>query len=138
MVTDINEIAKYVKLNTRNKIVFCHKDIDEITFVNVGLILSQLLTDEEKIANSYQLLCNNILNYHLCNEVIGDYIAIENIGILFEPELKFDLRNIFESFSRNVCLIIKSDAEIIDDRFYFLTHDDSIEINLSGLSNIII
>lgn len=135
MMTDINEIAKYVRQNTRNKIVFCHENIDEIIFVNVGLILSQLLTDEENIANGYQLLYSNILNHHLYNNVIGDYIAIENIGILFEPELKLDLHNILESFSRNLCLIIKSDAEIVDDKFYFLTPYDSVEINLSGLSH---
>lgn len=134
MVTALNETAKYVEQNTRNKIVFCHEDIDEITFVNVGLILSQLLTNEKNIANGYQLLCSNILNFHLYNKEVGDYIAIENIGILFEPELKLDLRNIIESFSRNSCLIIKSDADIINDKYYFLTPDDSTEINLSGLS----
>ncbi len=133
-MTNINEIETYVKQDTRNKIMFCHEDIDEITFVNVGLILSHLLTDNDNIANGYQLLCGNILNRHLYNNVIGDYIAIENIGILFEPELKLDLHNIIDSFSRNLCLIIKSDAEIMDDNFYFLTHSDSTIISLSGLS----
>jgi hypothetical protein len=131
---DINELTKYVKQNTRNKIVFCREDIGRITFVNVGLILSQFLSDEESIANVYQLLCNRILNQHLYNDIIGDYIAIENIGILFEPELKLDLHNILESYSRNQCLIIKSDAEIRDEVFYFLTPDDTAIISLSGLS----
>lgn len=133
-MNDINEIAKYVKQNTRNKIVFCREDIDEVTFVNVGLILSQLLTEETHNANGYLLLSNKILSHHSYNKNIGDYIAIENIGILFEPELKLDLYNILESFSRNQCLIIKSDAGIIDDKFYFLSPDDSVTIDLSGLS----
>lgn len=134
MMTDTNEIAKYVKQNTRNKIVFCHGDIDGISFVNVGLILSQLLTDDESFANGYQLLCNRILNQHLYNSIIGDYIAIENIGILFEPELKLDLHNIMESFSHNQCLIIKSDAEINNENLYFLSSGDTAIILLSGLS----
>lgn len=134
MMTDTNEIAKYVKQNTRNKIVFCHGDIDGISFVNVGLILSQLLTDDESFANGYQLLCNRILNQHLYNSIIGDYIAIENIGILFEPELKLDLHNIMESFSHNQCLIIKSDAEINNENLYFLSSGDTAIISLSGLS----
>lgn len=133
-MTDTNEIAKYVKQNTRNKIVFCHGDIDGISFVNVGLILSQLLTDDESFANGYQLLCNRILNQHLYNSIIGDYIAIENIGILFEPELKLDLHNIMESFSHNQCLIIKSDAEINNENLYFLSSGDTAIISLSGLS----
>lgn len=135
MMTDINEIAKYVKQNTRNKIVFCREDIDGIIFVNVGLVLSRLLTDEDEFVNGYQLMCNKIFNHPQYNNCIGNYIAIENIGILFEPELKFDLHNILESFSRNLCFIIKSDAEIIDDKFYFLTPNDSAEIDLSGLSH---
>lgn len=134
MMTDTNEIAKYVKQNTRNKIVFCNGDIDGISFVNVGLILSQHLTDDESFANGYQLLCNKILNQHLYNSIIGDYIAIENIGILFEPELKLDLHNIVESFSRNQCLIIKSDAEINNENLYFLSSRDTATISLSGLS----
>lgn len=134
MMTDTNEIAKYVKQNTRNKIVFCNGDIDGISFVNVGLILSQLLTDDESFVNGYQLLCNRILNQHLYNSIIGDYIAIENIGILFEPELKLDLHNILESFSNNQCLIIKSDAEINNENLYFLSSGDTATISLSGLS----
>lgn len=134
MMTDTNEITKYVQQNTRNKIVFCHEDIDGITFVNVGLNLSQLLANDESFVNGYQLLCNRILNQPLYNKNIGKYIALENIGILFEPELKLDLHNIIESFSHNQCLIIKSDAEISDDKFYFLTPDDSTTISLSGIS----
>lgn len=133
-MTDTNAIAKYVKQNTRNKIVFCNGDIDGISFVNVGFILSQLLTDDESFANGYQLLCNRILNQHLYNSIIGDYIAIENIGILFEPELKLDLHNIMESFSHNQCLIIKSDAEINNENLYFLSSGDTATISLSGLS----
>lgn len=133
-MTDTNEITKYVQQNTRNKIVFCHEDIDGITFVNVGLNLSQLLANDESFVNGYQLLCNRILNQPLYNKNIGKYIALENIGILFEPELKLDLHNIIESFSHNQCLIIKSDAEISDDKFYFLTPDDSTTISLSGIS----
>lgn len=133
-MTDTNEIAKYVKQNTRNRIVFCNGDIDGISFVNVGFILSQLLTDDESFANGYQLLCNRILNQHLYNSIIGDYIAIENIGILFEPELKLDLHNIVESFSHNQCLIIKSDAEINNEDLYFLSSGDTATISLLGLS----
>lgn len=133
-MTDTNEIAKYVKQNTRNRIVFCNGDIDGISFANVGFILSQLLTDDESFANGYQLLCNRILNQHLYNSIIGDYIAIENIGILFEPELKLDLHNIMESFSHNQCLIIKSDAEINNENLYFLSSGDTATISLSGLS----
>ena len=131
---DTNEIVNYVKQNTRNKIVFCHEDIDGIRFVNVGLILSKLLNEEDNFENGYQLLCNSILNRTQYNELIGDYIALENIGILFEPELKFDLYNILEYFSHNQCFIIKSDAEIKDDKFYFFIPEDSTSITLSGLS----
>lgn len=133
-MTDTNEIVKYVKQNSRNKIVFCHEDIDGIRFVNVGFILSQLLNDEGNFENGYQLLSNSILNRTQYNEFIGNYIAIENIGILFEPELKLDLYNVLEYFSHNQCFIIKSEAEIRDDKYYFLIREDLATITLSGLS----
>lgn len=45
------------------------------------------------------------------DENIGRYLAIFNIDILFEPELKLDVGNLFDSYSKNQCLIIQADSE---------------------------
>ena len=107
----INEIANYVSQNTRNKIVFCANSIDELKFVDIGYTLSKMLEDnwENKEASITQLFVTNETHNN-----IGKYFAIKNVGILFEPELKLNIHDILESYSKNQCLIIQTDSELFE------------------------
>lgn len=137
-MSTIQEIERYLGQNTRNKIVFCRTDIEGIHFVNIGHALSLLLKDMQE--GIYSMSATELLSTITCqsDERIGQYVAIENIGILFEPELKIDFRNFLDANSKNQCLVIKTEAEIKEDRFYFLKSQDSLMVNLKGLSHIII
>lgn len=51
---------------------------------------------------------NNMLNAAISHhEVIGRYLSIENIGILFGPELKNDFLRLPDSFSQNNLVYVK-------------------------------
>lgn len=130
----IQDIAYYLQQNTRNKIVFCRESIDGIRFINVGLELSQILGENPDDIDGADTAYKQVLGQSQENSVIGMYLALENIGILFEPDLRLDVRSIFDTYSKNQCLIVKTDAEIANDRFYFLHTGDGTEINLHGLS----
>lgn len=126
------EIADYVSQDTRNKIVFCKCPIEGIEFLNVGHDLSALLSDN---ALNNMDAHRNLLSVSSKNATnIGQYLALENVGILFEPELKLDIRNLLDIYSKNQCLIIKSNAELSVEKLCWLTSADGIQINLSGLS----
>lgn len=128
----IQDIMKYVSLDTRNKIVFCKDIIDGIDFLNVGHELSASLCDNvHDNMDALRSLLTTGSNQH---SIIGQYLALDNIGILFEPELKFDIRNLLDTYSKNQCLIIKSDAELSSDSIYWLKPSDGIHVNLAGLS----
>lgn len=130
----IQDIAYYLQQNTRNKIVFCRESIDGIRFINVGLELSQILGENPDDIDGADTAYKQVLGQSQENSVIGMYLALENIGILFEPDLRLDVRSIFDTYSKNQCLIVKTDAEIANDKFYFLHTGDGTEINLRGLS----
>ena len=70
--------------------------------------------------------------------IIGKYLALENIGILFEPELMLDLRSLIESSSINKCLFIKSDGVIENDCYYPFPATTNYKVNLKGLSFVVI
>ncbi len=129
------EISEFVAQNTRNKLVFCNHGIDELHFVNVGLELSVNLSKSSCDNESALAGVFGKSSYH---DEIGTYHAISNIGIMFEPELKFNIRNIFDSYSKNHVLIIQSDAEIQDGKLYFLKHTDNFSVSLQGLSYLIV
>jgi hypothetical protein len=106
----LTDIKDYIAQTTRNKIVICRNSIDGLEFINVGYDLSKLLSK-----NSYnnEEAVSAILDNTFHNEIIGNYLALTNIAILFEPELKINVSDILDAYSRNQCLIIQTDQDIL-------------------------
>ena len=117
------EISELVAQNTRNKLVFCDHSIDELHFVDVGYELSLRLS-KSSFDNDSALAA--VLGQSSRHDKIGPYLAITNIGILFEPELKLNIRDILDSYSKNQCLIVQAEADLLE------------RINLQGLSHLTI
>ncbi|MGF0098835.1 hypothetical protein ACQRD6_10900 [Prevotella sp. SGI.027] len=117
---------------SRNKIIFCHEPITHLHFVDVGIELSSAIKGQEE-PSGYSNACKRIFEQTYKDEVVGSYLALSNWSILFEPDLKLDLRSIIESFSINKCLILLSNGSIKEKR-YLLMDDDRFALNLQGLS----
>lgn len=128
------DINAFLQQNTRNKIVFCKDYIEGIEFINVGTELAMLLGECPEEITSNETMYKQVLNKTQHSDSIGKYLAIENIGILLEPELKLDLRSILSNYSKNQCLIIKTKAKIENDRLYYLDNTDNVIVSLLGLS----
>ena len=133
-MNQLKSIIDYIKQNTRNKIVFCSRDIDGLKFVNIGWEFANIISKNP--SNISDVLRDFLSKSTHKSEEINEYLAIENIGIMFEPELRFDFRNFLDTFSKNHCLVIKSDAEITSDMLYWLSQSDGLQVNLRGLSYI--
>ena len=133
-------IADYLAQATRNRLVFCHEQIEGLTFVNVGKILAENLTKQDlhspMIAYMAEEVLSEILSSTKVDDEIGSYVALNNIGVLFEPDLAFNLKSVIDSASTNKVVIILSDGIIKSDRYYFLQEGDISFIDLHGLSYI--
>lgn len=137
----MDQLSDYILTCTRHKLIFMSIASLDISFIDIGLELSKaiesqidkkrisLITDEclEKIIK------NNIMHH----TIIGEYIAIKNIGILFEPTLKLDLKAKIDSWSKSFILIIDSNEGIIKDNIFYLVGaiGSTYSINLSEISN---
>lgn len=126
------KIKQFILQMSRNKIIFCHEQITHLHFVNVGKELSAAIKEQEK-PSGYSSACKRIFEQTHQDEVVGPYLALSNWSILFEPDLKLDLRSIIESFSINKCLILLSVGSIKGNR-YLLMDDNRFTLNLQGLS----
>ena len=126
------KIKQYISQVSRNKIIFCHEPITHLHYVDVGKELSSAIKEQEE-PSGYSSACKRIFEQTFHDEVIGAYLAISNWSMLFEPDLKLDLRSIVESFSINKCLILQSNGTIKDSR-YLLMDDNRFVLNLQGLS----
>lgn len=102
------EVATYAKQDLRNKIVFSKQCIEGLEYLNVGLAFAGKLRDNSLPSLAIQQLFSDAVK---ADENIGRYLAIFNIDILFEPDLKLDVGNLFDSYSKNQCLIIQADSE---------------------------
>ena len=125
-------VKRYISQMSRNKIIFCHEPITHLQYVDVGKELSSAITgieDPSAFSSAYKRLFEQ--TFH--DKVIGAYLAISNWSMLFEPDLKLDLRSIVESFSINKCLILLSNGLIKESR-YLLMDDNRFALNLQGLS----
>lgn len=134
------DIVNYLSQATRNRLVFCHDTIEGITFVDLGKELSERLVKENprspQIAFAAEDALNEILSSTNNDDGIGFYVALENIGILFEPSLAFNLKSTLDNASTNKVVIIQSNGVIKSDCFYFLQEGDDSIIDLRGLSYI--
>jgi hypothetical protein len=126
------KIKQFISQVSRNKIIFCHEPISNLHFVDVGKELSFVIKEQEE-PSGYSSACKRIFEQTYNDEVIGSYLALSNWIILFEPDLKLDLRSIVESFSINKCLILLSNGSIKENR-YLLMDDPRFALNLHGLS----
>ncbi|MBR3479471.1 MAG: hypothetical protein IKH32_02015 [Prevotella sp.] len=118
--THIQHIVAFLQQATRNRLVFCHDHIDDLLYVNIGRTLANLLSNENlrspMIAYAAEDALAEILSLTQEDSHIGTYVAIENIGILFEPDLGINLKSTLDSASTNKTIIICSNGMVKDDK----------------------
>jgi hypothetical protein len=135
-------LEDYIKSQSRNKIIFHTQYFYDFDSVNIGTRISEGiydLQDPSRLPMRVLSVINNTLNasiYH--HDVFGRYLSIENLGILFEPELKIDFASLLDNFSQNNLLMVKWDGEIDTENIYFLSKDTGIKMNIKNLSYIAI
>ncbi len=135
-------ISDYSNSQARNKIVFHRDEIADIHTINIGRRISEVIfnfKDLEKIPmrvlNELELSLIASLTKH---DQYGNYISIENPGILFEKDLKLDFSRVLDNYSQNNVLFVKWEGEIDSDNIYFLSKEAGIKINLKNLSHIVL
>lgn len=137
-----NQISVYINSQSRNKIVFYKEDISEITPIDLGRLLAQSIynmKDESKLPMRVSFELDEILNAANTEHLnYGRILAISNIGIILEPELKQDFNSLLEKYSKNNVLFVQWDGELDQEYLYFLSKENGIKINIKNLSHIAI
>lgn len=135
-------IFSYSKSYARNKIVLCRDELTEVNFLDIGskfsTKLKPLISDSKLAIKSTIILDDLLSNSIKRDETYGKYLAIKNLGILFEPELKTDFTQILDKYSSSNTLFVKWEGEIEDGILYFLTKEKGQKIDIKNLSHIVI
>lgn len=138
----ILKIQKYMRSQSRNKIVFYIQDIPGIQTLDVGKELSheiKSIASDSKIGMKSLILIDELFTSSIWdNSDYGKYLALQNIGILLEPELKIDFVQTLDKYSSSNTLFVKWEGEIEDGILYFLTKEKGQKIDIKNLSHIVI
>ena len=134
----MNIPASYINRLARNKLVFTSQELEGIDYIDIGRRLSEKL-ENSLLKKHLPMIAEDALKLILSessesDEVIGRYIAIKNIGILFEPVLHFDLKSFFSNWSRDQVLIIHHEGEIRDNKFYLVPNSQKYFVNLKEIT----
>jgi hypothetical protein len=137
-----DKVESYIHSQSRNKIVVFNELPPEVMPVNVGIAVAHAILPiigDKRFALKAKSIIEDIFNSALTSHnVYGKILALSNIGILLEPELKLDIISLFDNFSRNNTLFMQCEGEINDRNLFFLTKENGIEININKLSYIAI
>lgn len=120
-----DKIAQYLTYNPRNKLIFAPSLDRHLQSVDVGFELSKAI--EPYLSSKHLPMIsedslNNILRHAIRkDEIIGDYIAIENWGILFETALQLNLVSIFDSHSKSNVLILVDCGQADYENFHLVS-----------------
>lgn len=135
-------IAQYILYNPRNKIIFTPKIDPNLHSVDVGFELASIIKNE-LVSPHLPMIAedgfNSIMRKSIFHdEFIGEYIAISNWGILFEPELKLNILTLFDSYSKGQTLILVNCGDVDNECFYLVSKYFNTTLDLGTLTPYII
>lgn len=130
------EILKaFISSPSRNHLVISDSCIAGFDYLNVGSEISAFIEDkinDRRLSMRVQDKLNTLLSSHICkSEEFGEYLALTNIGILFEPLLKIDLEGFLDKWSQNMMLLLDVGKGYVQDDRYFLTQGCSRDYSVS-------
>ena len=132
-------INDFINLNPKYKLVFTKNEPSEFIFTDLGFEMATRLEGQPLpsvvASETFESVATKGMQVH---PEYGKYLAIKNIGILFEPSLRLNVRLLFESISHDTLLVVCSDGIVENDTFLFIKPTDGFGISLSGLSFLVI
>ena len=132
-------IDDYLKHNPKHKLVFTKNEPSGFIFTDLGFEMATRLEGQPLpsvvASETFESVATKGMQVH---PEYGKYLAIKNIGILFEPSLRLNVRLLFESISHDTLLVVCSDGIVQNDTFHFIKPTDGFGISLSGLSFLVI
>lgn len=135
-------LITYLLKHPKYKLVFDLSSSLDVESVDAGTFLANALQKDAQEDN-LDIIANDVFRKMISEHThthlqYGRYVALSNIAILFEPELSLNLETIVEQTSKDILLIMQAEGVVENDRFYFLSQQYNLSIDLSHLTYTII
>ena len=135
MISLNQHIIEFLDTNPNNKIVFSNQTEGA---VDLGKELSSLIKpslEHKRLSMKTKDLIGELVHSNIkSSDEIGKYIAIKNLGILFEPELKINFEHFLKTYSSDITLIIEWSGTISSNQLFFLSKEKGLKADLKNLT----
>ena len=134
-------IHEFLSSGSRHKLIVSSSELDGLSYTDIGQSLS-LKIKSESTASKISLIAQTELEKIMTDSIyvhkgMVSYIALKNLGILVEPDLKLDILAFLSRYSATNPLFIQWKGVIEQDKLHFLTEENGVTINLYSISHII-
>lgn len=138
-----NKISGFVAMAPRHKVVVvCGiRAVDGLPSLDVGRSLASFIRDNELSDLKLQALecLERLFAANTVSEAgYGKFICLVNTGILFEPELGFDVTDIIARLSKNTLVVLPTEGIVEGDCLGMFPNSTRQKINLGRLNYIIL
>lgn len=124
----MDKIAQWLTYQPRTRLVFVKTRPQNIQFFDFGYEFAKSIQsrlESPMLPMIAEESARNLIKAHTnTNGLIGKYVALENWDILFEPELKIDLRIFLTSISQNKTIFLLSDTSVKNAQYHNLNLSD--------------
>lgn len=139
----MNQILSFLNTYPRNKLIILSSYHEhDFVFTDIGYELSKAIADHLSHKQiglfSFDALERIVQDNVKIHPLIGSYIAIKNLGIFFEKELKINILSFLNAYSQNHTLIVQWPGETEPSKLYFLSKNAGKIIHLKDISHIIV
>lgn len=137
-----SELERFLSTAPRYRVVVAKWDekVKEEKAVNIGREMASVISGLDR-NDSFGLsflveeaFRRAIKKNTFSDEKYGNVVVMENVGILFEPELGLNFTELLKSISKNTLVVLLWPGEIDWERLYFLSRNSNIFINQSDIN----
>ena len=139
----LDSIRTFTNSASRNHLILSSGCLEAFNYVNVGFEISSYIEPiigDRRLSMRTQDKLNSLLRDSIGQlDDFGAYLAITNIGILFEPSLKIDVEGLFDRWSQNNVLVVDISKGAISSNRLFLTPNcpDQYSLSLQRINYIV-
>ena len=121
----VDRLLAFIHNPSRNHLILSNGYLDGLKYTDVGFEVSCFIENyvrDRRLSMRAQDFVAKLFREHLCkSEDFGQYLALTNIAILFEPSLKLDVESLLDRCSQNITLFLNVENGIVaNDRYYLV------------------
>ena len=140
----MDRLQAFIHSSSRNHLVLSNGNLDGLKYTDVGFEVSCFIEDiigDRRLSMRTQDYINKLfLEHTFLSDYLGLYLAVSNVGILFEPALKLDVEALLDRWSQNITLFLDIGKGIMTSNRYYLTQSctETYSVSLTSINHLVL